>query len=53
MWAPVDFFWPATKTFTRIVSEGAGAWCSAKMWCSTWASPTGMDESPKKILGTV
>ena len=46
--ASMDFFWPTARTFARMVSEGAGTWCSAKMWCSKQASPTGMDEAQKR-----
>ena len=44
----MDFFWPAAWTFARMVSEGAGTRCLAKMWCSKWASPTRMDEAQKR-----
>ena len=44
----MDFFWPATKTFARMVSEGAGTRRSAKMWYNKWASLTGTDEAQKR-----
>ena len=48
MVASMDFFWPAAKTFAKMVSEGAGARRSAKMWRSRRASPTGMDVARKR-----
>ena len=46
--ASMDFFWPAARTFARMVLEGAGMRCSAKIWHSKQASPTGMDEAQKR-----
>ena len=46
--ASMDFFWPAAKTFARMVSEGAGMWRLVTMGRSRWASPTGMDEAQKR-----
>ena len=46
--ASMDFFWPTARTFARMVSEGAGARHSAKMWRSKQASPTGMDKARKR-----
>ena len=44
----MDFFWPTARTFAKMVSEGAGVRCSAKMWRSRQASPTGMDVARKR-----
>ena len=46
--ASSDFFWPATETFAKMVSDWAGMWWIAKMWPSKWASLTRMNEAPKK-----
>ena len=46
--ASMDFFWPAARTFAKMVSEGAGVRRSAKMWRSKRASLTGTDVAQKR-----
>ena len=48
-----DFFWPTTKTFSKRVLEGKGAWYTAKRWYSKRASSNAMDKARKKMLSVV
>ena len=48
--ASMDFFWPAAKTFARMVSEGAGMWHLAKMWAANGLARLGWMR-PKKDAG--